>query len=102
MDDYRPLGDFPDAVAPLEVVRVGGIDHLHDIVLGRAHAIDIADSMRVVSILECEAQVGRQMMSLAPDRVQNFLDCLANPLMSVERAERRSDFPDRVRMPDRR
>ena len=54
--------------------------------------------MCMVRIPEREPQVGRQVMSLAPHRVQDFLDCLANAFVPMERAEWRSDLPDGVRV----
>ncbi len=78
MNDYDPLGDFPDSITPFKVIRIGSADHLHHIVFGRAHAIDVANTMCVVGIIECQTQVRGQVVGLTPDRIQDLLNCFAN------------------------
>ncbi len=57
MNDYTAPGDFPNAFTPFKVIRVRGADHLNHVISGRAHTVNITDTVGMVWIVEGQAQV---------------------------------------------
>ena len=49
--------DSPDTTTPFEVVGISGINHLHDIIRGRAHAVNVTNAMCMVGVLEGQPQI---------------------------------------------
>ena len=100
MNGHVATLDSPDAVASLEVVLVRSADHLHHVITRGAHAVDVADAVRVILAGERHLQIAGEVMRFAPHRPQHFLDGLLDAGMAVECAERRSDVSDAVFPPD--
>jgi len=59
VDRHVTTLDLPNAVAPYEMISIGRTDHLHAVVVQRAHTVDVTFSYGVVRTLKNDCEVTR-------------------------------------------
>jgi len=96
-------GDAPLPVSALQAIPVTGTYKGRlGVPRKEASAVYVADRCRMVRINEGNNVVGRDVLGLIPGWPQHIMKCLANAVVTTERAEGRADIPDTVFPPNRK